>query len=496
MIGWRATYRLQLTADVGFADAAELLPYLAQLGISHLYLSPVLEAVAGSTTASAGPPTVAIGVASQYSSTVPVRADGTPAGPVVMWRDRRGTEACHELLGTPGLFELWVERHGIPPIGGGLSLGHLLHLVGEDPDGDTRFVEVMDYVTARLTGRLTATRHSMLTGQLCDNRSPDPLDDASLRYDPALLASAGIGADRLPPLVGPHEPVGPVTDAVASRLGVAADSMVATGVNDTAAVALATGATSTDGQVAAMSIGTTGVLVTGIGGKSEDLDHEILTMPAPDGGYLVMAENGLGGRVPEAMLALLDGGDGGDGRVEARFAEAEAALATTAPGAGGVIALPWLAGSMAPSGSSSARGGYLGVSLETTRAQLIRATFEGVAHNLAWLLGHVEAFIGHRVTEIRLTGGGAAVTGWPQVIADVLDRPVRVAPHPGSAVARGVGLRALGQGGVVGADPGDELAARPSLEPDPAARDVYDRHQRAFEQAFAALEPVWPDLDA
>ncbi|HRW38730.1 MAG TPA: alpha-amylase family glycosyl hydrolase [Aquihabitans sp.] len=49
MIGWRATYRLQLTADVGFADAAELLPYLAQLGISHLYLSPVLEAVAGST---------------------------------------------------------------------------------------------------------------------------------------------------------------------------------------------------------------------------------------------------------------------------------------------------------------------------------------------------------------------------------------------------------------------------------------------------------------
>ncbi|MCB1028172.1 MAG: hypothetical protein KDB24_10470, partial [Microthrixaceae bacterium] len=108
----------------------------------------VREASAGSTTASAGPPTVAIGVASQYSSTVPVRADGTPAGPVVMWRDRRGTEACHELLGTPGLFELWVERHGIPPIGGGLSLGHLLHLVGEDPDGDTRFVEVMDYVTA------------------------------------------------------------------------------------------------------------------------------------------------------------------------------------------------------------------------------------------------------------------------------------------------------------------------------------------------------------
>ncbi|MEZ5179452.1 MAG: alpha-amylase family glycosyl hydrolase [Acidimicrobiales bacterium] len=46
---WRATYRVQLTAGNTFADVAEHVPYLAELGISHLYLSPVLEAVAGST---------------------------------------------------------------------------------------------------------------------------------------------------------------------------------------------------------------------------------------------------------------------------------------------------------------------------------------------------------------------------------------------------------------------------------------------------------------
>ncbi|SCD71835.1 (1-_4)-alpha-D-glucan 1-alpha-D-glucosylmutase [Streptomyces sp. TverLS-915] len=43
-----ATYRLQLTPGRGFADAAELVPYLASLGVSHLHLSPVLEAVPGS----------------------------------------------------------------------------------------------------------------------------------------------------------------------------------------------------------------------------------------------------------------------------------------------------------------------------------------------------------------------------------------------------------------------------------------------------------------
>lgn len=46
---WRATYRLQLTATTTFAVAESMVPYLADLGISHLYLSPVLEAVAGST---------------------------------------------------------------------------------------------------------------------------------------------------------------------------------------------------------------------------------------------------------------------------------------------------------------------------------------------------------------------------------------------------------------------------------------------------------------
>jgi len=45
----RATYRLQLTPEFGFAAAAELIPYLRDLGISHLYLSPSLQAREGST---------------------------------------------------------------------------------------------------------------------------------------------------------------------------------------------------------------------------------------------------------------------------------------------------------------------------------------------------------------------------------------------------------------------------------------------------------------
>ncbi|MGO2740914.1 MAG: hypothetical protein ACTIAP_07955, partial [Cellulosimicrobium funkei] len=44
-----STYRLQLGPDLTFDDAARQVPYLATLGVTHLYLSPVLQAAPGST---------------------------------------------------------------------------------------------------------------------------------------------------------------------------------------------------------------------------------------------------------------------------------------------------------------------------------------------------------------------------------------------------------------------------------------------------------------
>lgn len=49
MAALRATYRLQLGPEFGFREARELVPYLRELGVSHLYLSPSLQARSGST---------------------------------------------------------------------------------------------------------------------------------------------------------------------------------------------------------------------------------------------------------------------------------------------------------------------------------------------------------------------------------------------------------------------------------------------------------------
>ena len=191
----------------------------------------------------AAPAVGSIGVCSQYSSIVPVDARGTPVGPLVMWQDRRGTEPSFEIMSRhPDAFERWVELHGIPPVGGGLALGHLLVLERRfDREATAAYLEVMDYVVARLTGTIGATQHSMFMSQLCDNRTL-----GTTRYDPDLLSMAGVSPERLPPLVPVGATVGTVRADVAEVLGLPARAEVSVGTNDTSTDAVATGALSSD----------------------------------------------------------------------------------------------------------------------------------------------------------------------------------------------------------------------------------------------------------
>lgn len=454
----------------------------------------LVEAVREVTAAAPGDAgaVVAVGVCSQYSSVVPVDAHAQPLAPMVMWQDTRGTDHSLEIMARdPNAFLTWVERHGIPPVGGGLSLAHVLHLQEDRPDVHARtaaYVEAMDYVTARCTGRITATQHSTFMFQLCDNRVLEPP-----AYDDELVKSAGVDASRLPPLVPIDTAIGTLLPAVAAELGLPQTATVYAGTNDTATAAVATGAFAS-GR-AGVSIGTTSVLVDEVHAFRVDLDHQIFSMPAPfPRRYVVCAENGLGGRIVEHWLRNLVYTDDelGDHAAEDPFAALDAALRAAPPGAGGVLFLPWLAGASAPQGGSSMRGGFVNMSLETTRRDLGRAVAEGVAHNLRALLAPVESFTGNAVDEIALVGGAARSTAWCQILADVLDRAVVAPTAPDVAIARATALLALERAGEWSLD---SLEREPSsavrrYEPDPATRSLFsDRHEQ-FEAAYAALLPI------
>ena len=437
-----------------------------------------------------------IGVCSQYSSIVPIDRDAIPVGPLVMWFDTRGTDHSFDILSRePTSFETWIERHGIPPIGSGLSLGHILHFQHDRPEIHGRtaaYVEIMDAINARLTGRITATQGTMFTGQLCDNRTVGVTS-----YDDDLVRMAGVDPERLPPLIAMDGVAGELSATAAEMLGVPAGIVVRAGMNDSHAGAFATGAFS-PGRGGLM-IGTTAVLLETVSTMDADLDHEIVTMPAPFADrYVVFAENGVAGKAVQHIIeefVFADDELGAHGSPDG-FERLEATLAATEPGAGGVLFLPWLAGSLSPSAVRAMRGGFLNIGFDTTRVDLVRAAIEGTARNLAWLLPAVEAFSGARIDEFAFAGGAARSAGWAQILADVLDRPVLRLDQPDIAVARAVGFVALVRtaGGEIAEDDVIvPIAAR--HVPDPATRPVHDRLQTQFEAAFVALRPIYEALN-
>ena len=425
----------------------------------------------------ADPAVAAVGVCSQYSSIVPVDADLRPVAPMLMYWDQRGTDHSWAIMGDhPEAFERFCELHGIPPVGSGLSLGHVLHVQLDRPEvheAAVAYLEPMDFVVGRLTGRAVGTQNTVFTSQLCDNRTLD-----ASGYDDELVALAGVDVDHLPALVPVDAVVGTLRPEVAEALGLPATVEVRAGINDSTAGALAAGVFAAGRGGLAM--GTTAVLLDTVDDKRLDLDAELVSMPSSvPGRYLAWAENGMAGKAVEHGLALLEGS----------FAHLETALSSSAPGAGDVLFLPWLSGSIAPDADRNARGGFLNVSLQTTREDLVRAMVEGTAHNVAWLLPAVEAFTGQSMDELVFFGGAARSPGWAQTVADVLRRPVSTLAHPEVAVA----MAAAGH--AQGADPAAPPPITAVYEPRPETEERYATGQAQFQAAFEALKPLHAALN-
>jgi xylulokinase len=454
------------------------------------------EAVGGSSVDTAD--VRAVICTSQYSSVVPVDVDGRPTANMILWLDRRGAPDRLRRLpgfprGTDSPLRLlrWLRVHGLPPVAGGLTLAHLRYVKYELPDVYERtatFLEPTDYVSLRLTGRATANACTAFMFLVTDNRRP-----AEARYDARLVRYAGIDPDKLPPLVPVDAIVGTVLPDVASEIGVSPETPVITGLNDTQAGAVATAAF--QGSHAAISLGSTSVMITHVPGKRTDLRHAILSMPSPvPDTFFVMAENGAGAGGLDHLLDELD--PAGTSGADERYARLERTVEQAPAGSGGVLYLPWMGGSMAPRADGRMRGGFLNVGLATTRAELARAVLEGIALNLRWLRAPVERFARRRFSHFVLYGGGAASDAWSQILADVLDAPVHQAERPQYVAAMGAALLAFQRIGLLGFDDfAGRLAIRRVYEPDPANRTMYEARAAQFVRAFSRTRPLFRALN-
>jgi xylulokinase len=446
---------------------------------------------------------LAVITSSQYSSIVPVDAHGRPTMNMVLWLDKRGSKERLSRIAsyprrsdTPLQLLRWLRIHGLPPVEGGMSLTHMRWIRHARPDVYERtatFLEPMDFVAMRFSGRATANQCTAFMSLMTDNRRLNVTE-----YDSALLAQSGVDGAKLPELVPLDSIVGTVLPEVAAQLGLAPGTRVVTGINDTQCGGMATAAFS--GAHAALSIGSTSVMIAHVDFKRTDVRHVILSMPSPvPETYFVMAENGMGGGTLEHFLQKLVYASDHFGELTAsnRFALLQRAVDDTPPGSGGVLFLPWMGGSIAPTADARMRGGFLNLSLHTTRSHMARAVLEGVAMNLRWMKGPVERFAKRRFSHFVFYGGGAESDAWSQILADVLATPVHQMADPQYATCLGAGLLAFQRLGKLGFEDFAPLVPiRRVYEPDASNRTVYDEMSAQLVNAFAKTRPIFRALNA
>jgi len=436
----------------------------------------------------------AVSCTSQWASTVPADEGGEPVGPCVMWLDTRGGPHAREVVGgplmgySPRALALWIRlTAGIPSNQGGDPLAHMLLIEREMPGIAARarwYLEPVDYLTLRLTGRASATPASMIGAWLTDNRHLD-----RLAYDRRLLRRTGLPAEKLAPLQATGSVIGPLRPEVASALGLGPEVQVTTGIPDLHSAALGAGSIR-EGEPH-MPIGTTSWISLVTTRKKTDIQHSIATVPGLDSrSYLVVNNHEAAG------LALLWAREALAAREPRSFGDLIADAADAPAGSGGVIFTPWIAGERSPVDDRGARGGWHNLSVETTNADLIRAVLEGVAYNSRWLHDAVEGFAGGRLDHLRIFGGGAVADLWCQIHADVMDRTIERVAEPLHTNLRGAGLFA---GLILGAIERDQVRELVRVErtfkPDPANHAAYERLYAEFPGLYKSQRKMFARLN-
>ncbi len=427
---------------------------------------------------------VGLACTGQWSGTVPVDPEGQPLENAIIWMDSRGAPYVREVVMGPVriqgydplklMFWIWLTA-GAPSLSGKDSLAHILYLKHTRPDLYRRtfkFLEPVDYLGWCLTGRMAASFASIALHWVTNNRNIH-----AVRYDERLLRWAGLEREKLPELQPANSILGVIRPELARRWGLRSDVRVVIGSPDVQSAAVGSGAI--HDFEPHLYIGTSSWLTCHVPFKKADLLHSLATLPsAIPGRYLLTNEQECAG----ACLQFL--------RDKVFFAQDELAvgerpahvyrlfdaMAERAPaGSGRILFLPWLYGERAPIDDRYARGGFFNLSLSSQREHLVRAVFEGVAFNTRWLLTFVESFLGRRVTAVNMVGGGARSQVWCQILADVLNRPIRQMKDPLEVNVRGAALLAAVALGYLSYD---QIEARVPVAktyfPQPQNRAIYD----------------------
>jgi len=397
---------------------------------------------------------------------------------VPLWNDKRTLDlvAAFERDHAP---DSYLAESGNPPTPAWPGF-KLAWIRDHDPEAYRQAAAVMmpkDYVNFRLTGEIAM--------EATEGSCSFLMNPATRNWSPAMIALLGLDPAKLPRLRSPLEILGGVTEAAAVETGLMEGTPVLVGGADYPMALLGSGACR-PGLVSDVT-GTSSIitLIT----EAPLLDPEICNVATIEGGWgpFVLLESG-GDAMRWARRAFHEGALG--------YPEIVAKAAEAAPGAGGLLFLPYLVGERLGA-HRNARAQFFGLGAGHGLAELHRAVLEGVAFAVTRHIRVMEAASGRPLDRLIASGGGAKTALWLRIKASATGLPILV---PEEAECGVVGCAAMvaaatGRFSTVQDAAGAFVRYGAEIAPDPEWAERYARMQPVFDRLYHHSQALYDDLD-
>ncbi|NPV86262.1 MAG: xylulokinase [Anaerolineae bacterium] len=427
-------------------------------------------------TGISGSEVAAIGLTGQMHGLVMLDDQGNVLRPAILWNDQRTGAQCDEIRARLGKQRL-IQISGNDALTG-FTAPKILWVQQNEPEVYKKCRHILlpkDYVRYKLTGTYAVD---------CADGAGTILFDLRQRtWSKEILTALDIPVEWMPATCEGSEISGYVSREGAAATGLAEGTPVAGGGGDQAAQATGVGAVKPG--IVAVTLGTSGVVFA--------------TTPSaliePEGRLHAFCHT-IPGRWHFMGVMLSAAGSlqwyhdtlAADTSFETLLAEAE----QVAVGSGGLLFLPYLTGERTPHPDPLARGAWVGLTIQHTRAHLTRAVLEGVAFGLRDSFTLIrQAGLGE-IKEVRISGGGAKSPLWQQIIANVLGVELKTVNTTEGAAFGAALLGGVAVGLWQDVDSACEcvIQVTGSTAPQPKAAAVYEEYYQTYRRLYPALRDI------
>ena len=362
----------------------------------------------------------------------------------------------------------------------GFTAPKVLWIRENEPENFRRIAKIMlpkDYVNYILTG-VHACDYSDASGMLL-------LDVEHKRWSQEMLDICGVSEKQMPKLFESYDCIGTVKPEIAKQLGIGTHVKVAAGAGDNAAAAVGTGVVGEGG--CNISLGTSGTVFISSEKFGVDSTNALHAFAHADGGYHLMGCMLSAASCNKWLLEDIFG--------TSDHAAEQAPITDDKLGENHTYFLPYLMGERSPINDTNARGTFIGMTMDTTRADMVQAVLEGVAFAIRDSV-EVARSLGITINTSKICGGGAKSELWKRIMANVLNARLEC---PASEQGPGMGgamlaMVACGEYASVGEVCDRFVKVASVVEPEAQLVAKYEKRYQRFKAIYPACRELFAQL--